>query len=61
VCDVLSDPLGDNGGEGTILRNTRSNSSSVASAPISLAFSMNRRDCSLGGFEFFGIDCLAVR
>src|SRR5438552_2406720 len=45
---------------GTATRNLRLNSSSVVSAPISSARSTNRRDCSLSGFGFFGIDRLAV-
>src|SRR5439155_20895629 len=46
--------------EGTARRKRRSNSSSVASAPILSAISMNRFDCSPSAFGFRGIDGLAV-
>src|ERR1700726_3587554 len=57
----LAEPLGDIGLLGTTFWNARSNSSSVASAPISSARSMNRRDCSPSGFGFLGINRLAIR
>jgi hypothetical protein len=60
LLDRLVVALGDNGLTGTAFRKTRSNSSSVASAPISSARSMNRRDCSLSGLGFLGIDRFAV-